>query len=187
MTASYHGHKNDVNHPNATLPCADQMPSPRTVMPALGPPLTSKTRWYGWQSLLVLVPIDVVTLVELAQHYVRDLQFGIYVFMPLHAVTGPIIHLAHGHAANGIVSLGLNVGVPGMALATGFVTSFFVDRPARFINAVTFLGFVGAQAIDVAILSKERASKRRIFRKSNPPFSLAAWWPDPPLRWARSW
>lgn len=109
-------------------------------------------RWYGWQSLIGVVAGDIMT------------AFGgggglTYIGITAHAMSGPIVHWAHGHTARGFGSLGLQAGlvVGGFLAGYGFVIVTEIrEYPALYtVVGMTAAGYVAGPIIDIAALSKE--------------------------------
>ncbi len=141
-----------TNPPAATTP-----PVPMTWpvrRPSMwGPLVDGRIReepyWYGKDLGLVLGAMDVGTALLLASGQ-KDIQvFGFANFAVAHVFMGPIFHWAYGYTARGFGALSLNVVLPilGGYVGTGSGSS-------EGLIALTAIGFLGAQAIDVFALAQ---------------------------------
>ncbi|EYF03518.1 hypothetical protein [Chondromyces apiculatus] len=125
----------------------------------------TEEQWYGWQTTIGLGTAYSLAGVGLFVDAFEDYRgwfvgpaFGIY------ALTGPIVHLAHGRGGAAAGSLGLNLGVP---LSAGFLGAgiyCLIDDCngsyrglAAVVAGIVFgtAGMVAANVIDVAVLSFE--------------------------------
>jgi len=108
-----------------------------------------KSRWYGWQTLLV----DGAALGFASTG--SDLSVGIY------ALGGPVVHWAHGNTWRGVGSLVLRVGAPlalGAAFGYGCEASGNSDGDMGCLGAEiggAMLGVVGAIVVDSAVLARD--------------------------------
>ncbi|MDI1448588.1 hypothetical protein [Polyangium sp. 6x1] len=145
------------------VPPGAQRPPPwawRAPPPAYGPypgwrleeeaPKSSETNertWYGWQSLLGIIPSHGLAVVGVLDH---DL-YGLIVVGALgHCFTSPIVHWVHGNTGRGFISLGMNAGLPILSSALINVAS-----SADMFFGVALLAVVGWPIVDVAVLSYE--------------------------------
>jgi hypothetical protein len=122
-------------------------------------PRRKRTRWYGWQTLIGVGISDIAFVLGIQAN---SPVFG-YSGIAGHALTGPIVHLAHGDIGGSFASLGLNAALPftGAVLASALVCSdrsdFFCESEPILIGGV--LGGLASVAIDIAALSKEKVKR----------------------------
>jgi hypothetical protein len=138
-------------------------------------PRTTRTSWYGWQTLLadagVIALWSAAYAVDEAkygssspQSYDRGTNLLVASGVAVYFLGGPAIHWAHGHGRKGLGSLGLRVGLPlgGLiagallgSVACGSGDNEFVPCPAV-IGALGFLGgAVAAPIVDAAVVARE--------------------------------
>ncbi len=108
-----------------------------------------KSRWYGWQTLLV----DAAAAGFASTG--SDVSVGIY------ALGGPAVHWAHGNTWRGIGSLALRLGAP-IALAAAFAYGCEVSGNSNGDMGCLgaglgglVLGAAGAIAVDSAALARD--------------------------------
>jgi hypothetical protein len=115
----------------------------------------TRSRWYGWQTLIVDGS-------ALAVAFVRpELTPAVYVF------GGPIVHAAHGRWGTGLLSLGLRVGAPlvgGLAGAAvtggaGCVSSSSSSCISLGLVGGLLVGYATAVTVDAAVLAREPAAR----------------------------
>ena len=111
-------------------------------------PAMRKRRWYGWQTLAVLVPVDVLSIVGIATQSKWGEQFVWSGAVPIHLLTGPIVNWSHGHGGRGFAALGLNVALPILGFTPGLATNSW-----KGLYTVMGLGLVVAHVIDLAMFS----------------------------------
>lgn len=78
-----------------------------------------------------------------------------YIGMAGHVLTGPVVHWAHGHVGKGFASLGLNVGLPGIGLLSGFAVGGSSWGGLFLGLMLGGIGYVAAPALDMGLLSTE--------------------------------
>ncbi len=79
-----------------------------------------------------------------------------YIGVAGHVLSGPVVHWSHGHVGKGFASLGLNVGLPGIGLLTGFAASGADAWGGLFLGLILGgIGYVAAPALDIGLLSTE--------------------------------
>jgi hypothetical protein len=135
-------------------------------------PVAMETRWYGWQTLIA----DGGALgLGIASRQPAVFLIG-YLAAP------PIIHWSHGKVGAGFASLGLRVGAPLVGGLTGYMIDVSTSKPCgsdewlclRGLGGLligTFVGYVGAVAVDAAVLTRERVPREV------PPSSGVQWQP----------
>lgn len=107
-------------------------------------------RWYGSQIAAVLLPSDAITAALVATGQEEAIAFGVVACAPVQAFTGTIVHWVHGNILKGFLALPLNVGLPIASAIGGAATR---SQPGFF--ALTAVGVIGAQAIDIFGLAYE--------------------------------
>lgn len=134
-------------------------------------PFATKTRWYGWQTLLA----DAST--PLLAFAAPEAMLGGYL------LGAPIVHAAHERWGAAVLSLGLRVGLPlaGAALGSAGANCPHKEYDSSWCGfaEVLFgasLGIVAAIAIDAAALSYETVPVRGVPAKPRAPqLSLTPW------------
>ncbi|MDI1484676.1 hypothetical protein [Polyangium sp. y55x31] len=124
----------------------------------LPPGETDKPKWYGWQSLIGIIPSHGLALLG---SFDNDTQFLLVVGAMGHALTSPIVHWVHGNAGRGFLSLGLNVGLP--LLSYGVAASF---RSTEMLLAAGLISLVGWPIVDTVVLSYEDPPRSKSKDKS---------------------
>ncbi|MRG91865.1 hypothetical protein [Polyangium spumosum] len=114
---------------------------------------TAEPQWYGWQSLMGIIPSHGIALLGLTDN---DLIPLIYLGAAGHALTSPIVHWAHGNVGTGFLSLGVNIGAP---LLGGMIA--FETRSTGLLFTMGFLTIVGWPVVDTLLLSYEDAPKSK--------------------------
>ncbi len=130
-----------------------QAPWPTRRPSMWGPLVDGRIReapyWYGKDLGLVLAPMDVGTALMLISGQ-KELQvFGFANFAVAHVFMGPIFHWAYGYTGRGFGALALNTMLP---ILGGFTGIGLGSEEA--VIAMTTVGFLGAQAIDVFLLAE---------------------------------
>ena len=110
-------------------------------------------QWYGWQSLIGIIPSHGMSLLAL---YDLDLLPLVAVGMIGHSLSSPIVHWVHGNVGRGFLSLGLNIGLP--AVSYGIAAEF---RSEEMLVGLGLLSIVGWPIIDTVVLSYEDAPKAK--------------------------
>lgn len=115
------------------------------------PDETGGPQWYGWQSLIGIIPSHAMAVLGTTDN---DL-YGLIVAGAIgHSLTSPIVHWAHGNVGRGFLSLGLNTGLPFLGLAVGLEA-----RSTGLLVAMGFVTIVGWPIVDTVVLSYEDAPK----------------------------
>jgi hypothetical protein len=78
-----------------------------------------KKQWYGWQILLPTIALD-LTMFGSELSGSSTGQYIALASLVGRGITGPIVHLAHGHPLKALASLGLEGALPGLVLAAFF-------------------------------------------------------------------
>jgi hypothetical protein len=110
----------------------ERAPPAPIVPPPVEPPTTGgasgqresssvRKRWYGWQVLIPNLVSDVVftggAIGWLGNYtYFSPVNAGLGVAiagLAVHGISGPIVHLAHGHPLKALASFGLEAALPG--------------------------------------------------------------------------
>jgi len=86
----------------ARAPRAVRTPMPPQPSPA--PDALGKKSWYGWQILLAGTGADAIAVLGVGTQSTAVSWLGISAA----ALTGPVVHNAHGEVGRGFLSLGLN-------------------------------------------------------------------------------
>lgn len=141
-----------------------------------GPPMKSVPRWYGWQTIIPLALMDIVTLSAWAveSHRLSSLEpyeadaygasnssafrFFQIAVIPVHTLAGPVVHWGNGHVREGFISLGLNISLAYLTLFPMTWSAVVSDKEilVEFAPVVSMLGVLAANAIDIAILSHDK-------------------------------
>ncbi|KYF77583.1 hypothetical protein BE11_12735 [Sorangium cellulosum] len=114
----------------------------------------SKTVWYGWQHLLVLLGSAVVVPIAVA----TDSEGLALVSFSGAALGGPVTHWANGNLGKGFISLGLNAGCTFGGGMIGMLLGSASDEPFAALGALVLgggLGLLTANVIDIAVLEYE--------------------------------
>jgi hypothetical protein len=118
-------------------------------------PMKRVTRWYGYQTAFAVVSADVLMaslLIGASPDYFAARDFSQVAFFSAHVLTGPIVHWSHGYVLKGFGALAINVILP-YAFSQFAVTSEYYGAAA-----LTGIGALGAQAIDILWLSRDTVS-----------------------------
>lgn len=130
-----------------------QAPLPTRRPSMWGPLVDGRIRevpyWYGKDLGLVLAPMDVGTVLLFISGQDQLQAFGAANFVVAHLFMGPIFHWAYGYTGRGFGALALNTMLPILGGLTG--AAFGSDGE---FFALTGLGILGAQAIDVFLLAE---------------------------------
>jgi hypothetical protein len=87
-------------------------------------PVPPAKSWYGWQILIPTLASDAVTLTSLFAGGGSSAALGFAVAGALgHGLSGPIVHLAHGHPLKALASFGLEAALPLLVAAAGAAVS----------------------------------------------------------------
>lgn len=118
--------------------------------------LVEKRQWYGWQTMYPVAAVDLVLGLGIVSKTNGLIVTGYGLFLPVHILVGPIVHIANKRLGMAAVSLGLRGLVP---LAGGYVVTKLVPRrgfdsftPGYGIWGVAG-GLVLADIIDISLLS----------------------------------
>jgi hypothetical protein len=91
--------------------------------PELPPPddgRRARKRWYGWQILIPTLASDTIGIVGVFTSNGYPTGLGVAIAgLVGHGISGPIVHLAHGHPLTALASLGLEGALPGAVLGLG--------------------------------------------------------------------
>lgn len=129
---------------------ADEVPYRASMWgPGVKPLTTQRSRWYGWQTLTVFLVGDVLSTAAIVIR--PEAGYGIVLLgtLPIHILTGPVVHMAHGRIKAAFLSLGVNTALP--------VVSYWAGIPWGGALILGPLGLIGAHVIDIGVLSRETA------------------------------
>lgn len=146
------------------------------LVPADAPPsdpFKPRRHWYGWQILLPVIASDLAGAFALFLTVSREFNAigpPVFVLSALgHGLSGPIVHLAHGHVSKAGASFLLSAVLPAAALGVNFESFHLCDSREResritetcFIpTAILFFitipaTFVGGMIVDAVVLANE--------------------------------
>jgi hypothetical protein len=114
-------------------------------------PTRPRRRWYGWQTLLADGAIGLIAI-AMAESDAEDaaLAFAGVGF----TLSGPIVHLAHGHPGKTVASLALRGGAVAL-IAAGAGTCDLRGGCGMLVFGV--LGVPAAIVVDAAVIAREDA------------------------------
>jgi hypothetical protein len=153
---------------------------PASIAPAAASPIAtdnaeqttsqSRSRWYGWETLLVdgaVMTIGMLPLLEKDEPRRTALGIGWY---GAYALGTPIVHWSRGHVGKGFGSLGMRVGGPlagglvgaGLAWLSGakFGSSDSPSDGDLIVQGGVVLGMIAPIVIDAVFLAREEVPVR---------------------------
>ncbi len=130
-------------------------------------PEAPATQWYGWQNALAATPFALTFALGIRKGEKNGTVVPALVGLGGYLVASPIVHLAHGHVGKSLASLGLNVGIPLLAvmvLPSGCTKDaedpqheLCASEPNTFLPAPLRWASLLAIAVDAAFLAHEPA------------------------------
>lgn len=103
---------------------APRIPVPPSPGPSIWGPVAEHKlpffkKWYGWKTLLAVVPTDVLVIGSAFSGNSTFTSVSWAIGIPTHMLAGPINHWAHGYVGHGFVALAANVTLPAVGLMGG--------------------------------------------------------------------
>ncbi|HRI69834.1 MAG TPA: hypothetical protein PK156_36645 [Polyangium sp.] len=163
------------------LPAPIAAPSQREMPSIWGsampdPPKRMVRRWYGWQTMIPLALMDIATVsswvVALndpantpspdADPYAPSpmnktaFRFFQIAVIPVHTLAGPFVHWANDEGRTGAISLGLHMTMAYLTLFPLWYIGAVNDLPDETAPAVSVIGVLIANTIDIAILAQHK-------------------------------
>jgi hypothetical protein len=132
------------------------------------PEVQTVTRWYGWQTLIAAGLSDTLLVAgfiaganELGDGRLSGGTLALAVTgYAGHALSGPIIHYAHGSSRRALLSFGMNLVLPTSGMWLGSALGKADERPGVGFVAGALAGVAVAQVVDISVLTYREAPLR---------------------------